>query len=52
MNIQQIIQYLEDLKEDVSKENPRYIAHKVWVLVDKLQQVKKEEQTFKEIISS
>ena len=53
MNIQQIIIYLEDLKKDIldNENNPKYMTHKVWVLIAKLQQAKKEEQTFKEILS-
>lgn len=51
MNVQQIITYLQDLIDDILRNGnrPEYIAHKVWVLIDKLQEAKKEEEIFDQI---
>lgn len=43
MNIKLIIDYLENLKKDIlgNKESSLYLAHKLYILIDKLQTLRK-----------
>ncbi len=46
MNITLIIEYLKDLKTAIleEKENSRYLAHKVLVLIDRLKMTEREKR--------
>jgi hypothetical protein len=52
-NIQIIKEYLEDLISDIleNKENPRFVAWKVRVLISKLEKLSKEQKLVEKLLS-